>query len=76
MCYLQYRNDGVGNTHRERNTEIQRLVRYFSQFYDEQIHVRFVELGVDDFIYEQGRSFANLHQPNTPEESHCTVTTQ
>lgn len=73
MCYLQYRNDGVGNTHRERNQEIQRLVRYFSQYYDEQIHARLVELGVDDFIYEQGRSFMNLHNPNPPEESHCTI---
>jgi glycosyltransferase involved in cell wall biosynthesis len=76
MCYLQYRNEGVGNTHRERNQEIQRLVRYFSQFYDDRIHERMKELGVDDFIYEKGKSFMNLHRPNQPTESHCTIITK
>jgi O-antigen biosynthesis protein len=50
--YLQYiRRDG-GNTQRIRNKEIQRLVRLFQQRYDDEIHARFVELGVDDFIWQ------------------------
>lgn len=74
MCYLQYRNEGVGNTHRERNQEIQRLVRYFSQYYDEQIHNRFVELGVDDFIWSPQGSFGRLNAvPNPETEQHCTI---
>jgi len=75
MCYVQYRNFGVGNTHRERNQEIQRLVRYFSQVYDERIHARFVQLGVDDFVWRPGKfTFGHMGQiPNQPEESHCTI---
>jgi len=74
MCYLQHRNP-EGNTHRTRNKEIQRLVRQFSQFYDRRIHERFLELGVDDFIWD-GRtsSFLRLGSvPNPDQESHCTI---
>jgi glycosyltransferase involved in cell wall biosynthesis len=73
MCYLQYRNEGVGNTHRIRNADIQRLVRYFSQHYDKKIHERLLELGVDDFVWNPNGSFGNLHIPNQPVESHCTI---
>jgi glycosyltransferase involved in cell wall biosynthesis len=49
--YIQYlRRDG-GNTQRVRNKEIQRLVELFRQRYEADIHARFVELGVDDFIW-------------------------
>jgi len=76
MCYVQYRNFGVGNTHRERNKEIQRLVRYFSVHYDKRIHERFLELGVDDFVWQEGKcTFAEMGQiVNQPRESHCTIT--
>ena len=76
MCYVQYRNFGVGNTHRERNQEIQRLVRYFSQLYDQRIHERFLELGVDDFVWQEGKcTFREMGQiVNQPEEDHCTIT--
>lgn len=75
MCYIQYRNEG-GNTHRERNQEIQRLVRYFSQWYDKAIHERFEELGVDDFVWEEGKSSVSRLSsvPNQSVESHCTIT--
>jgi len=75
MCYIQYRNSGMGNTHQARNAEIQRLVRYFSQHYDKQIHERLLELGVDDFVWKDGEStFARMGGvPNQPEESHCTI---
>jgi len=76
MCYIQYRNFDTGNTHRERNKEIQRLVRYFSQHYDKAIHDRFVELGVDDFVWKDGElSFGRLNAvPNPETEPHCTIT--
>jgi len=74
MCYLQYRNL-EGNTHRVRNQEIQRLVRCFSQFYDQSIHARLLELGVEDHVWAEGQnSFARLGMVmNPPEESHCTI---
>jgi O-antigen biosynthesis protein len=76
MGYIQYRNQD-GNTHRARNKEIQRLVRYFSIAYDASIHRRLIDLGVDDFIWDSERkqpSFFRLRMPNQSVESHCTVT--
>lgn len=74
MCYIQYRNQ-EGNTHRERNKEIQRLVRYFSTYYDRQIHDRLLALNVDDFVWQEGEaSFLRLNKvPNPTPESHCTI---
>jgi len=80
LCYIQWRNpDGDikgGNTHRERNQEIQRLVRSFSEWYDRSIHDRFIELGVDDFVWKEGqKSFWNMNNiPNPETEPHCTLT--
>lgn len=39
------------NTQRRRNAEIQRLVRYLAAAYNERIHQRLLDLGVDDFIW-------------------------
>jgi glycosyltransferase involved in cell wall biosynthesis len=78
MCYVQYRNtDGSGNTHQARNMEIQRLVRYISIKYDNQIHDRFLSLGVDDYVWspEYVQSFMNVcNMPNPKIEQHCTIT--
>ncbi len=53
--YIQYHNTASsGNTQRQRNAEIQRLVRYFRNAYNDRIHQRFLELGVDDFIWREG----------------------
>ena len=75
LCYLQYRNES-GNTHRQRNQEIQRLVRYFADWYDVAIHDRLLELGVEDFVWKAGENtFARLQRvPSPATESHCTVT--
>ena len=74
LCYVQYRNE-TGNTHQRRNAEIQRLVRYISVGYDRDIHARFLELQVDDFIWKEGVcSFYRLNSvPNPGVEPHCTV---
>ena len=78
LCYVQYRNqDGSGNTSLGvRNKEIQRLVRYVSLTYDKQIHERLLELGVDDFVWQEGMpSFYRLLRVQNPlVESHCTIT--
>lgn len=74
FCYIQFRNK-EGNTHMVRNKEIQRLVRHFSQWYDKQIHERFLELGVDDFLYQEGEpSFWRSGKVGIPDvEPHCTL---
>ena len=76
MAYLQYRNS-QGNAHQFRNQEIQRLVRNISTAYDEKIHKRFEELGVDDFVYRLGKNmsfFQRMNIPNPEVEQHCTIT--
>jgi glycosyltransferase involved in cell wall biosynthesis len=53
--YIQYHNrSSSGNAHRQRNKEIQRLVKYFRGHYNERIHQRFLALGVDDYIWRDG----------------------
>jgi hypothetical protein len=65
---VQYRNE-EGNTHRVRNQEIQRLVRYFSQWYDERIHKRFLELGAEDTVWAPGENtFWRLSSVPKPEK--------
>lgn len=53
LGYIQY-HYGNANTQRIRNKEIQRLVRYFRDRYNKQIHDRFLELGIEDFIWAEG----------------------
>jgi glycosyltransferase involved in cell wall biosynthesis len=51
LGYVQFLGDQQENTQRRRNKEIQRLVRYFASHYNDRIHNRLEELGVDDFIW-------------------------
>jgi hypothetical protein len=51
--YKQYLSREGANTQRVRNKEIQRLVHAFATRYEEEIHARLVELGVDDFIRDE-----------------------
>lgn len=76
MCYVQYRNTTGNTSLGVRNKEIQRLVRFISQWYDQAIHERFVALGVEDFVWrESGESFSRLgYVPNPSSEPHCTIT--
>jgi hypothetical protein len=79
LGYVQWRNPAgaiaAGNTHQERNKEIQRLTRAFAQRYDAAIHDRFLALGVDDFAWREGEdTFSRLFSvPNPAFEPHCTL---
>jgi O-antigen biosynthesis protein len=65
--YIQhYNNASSGNTQRQRNAEIQRLVKYVMIRYNDQIHQRFEELGVDDFIWHDGGGL-DWEMPNPPD---------
>jgi len=80
LGYVQWRNepDGAiagGNTHQERNKEIQRLTRAVCQRYDLAIHQRFLQLGIDDFVWKDGEDtfLRMMAVPNPPKEPHCTL---
>lgn len=79
LGYLQWRNlpaaGSKGNTHQDRNKEIQRLTRAFCQHYDAAIHRRFAELGIDDFVWQEGgASFLRAQTlPKPAVEQHCSL---
>jgi glycosyltransferase involved in cell wall biosynthesis len=64
--YIQYMERDGSNTQRRRNKEIQRLVRLFHERYEAELHQRFVELGVDDFIWRDGWLDWTLENPVPP----------
>jgi glycosyltransferase involved in cell wall biosynthesis len=74
--YIQYYNrlPGSGNTQDERRKEIQRLVRHFRNHYNQAIHERFLELGVNDFVWDENIPDKINWGADRPEvEEHCTL---
>ena len=63
--YIQYHHTSGSNAHRVRNKEIQRLVAKFAERYEPEIHQRFLDLGVDDFIHRNGRCDWSISNPDT-----------
>jgi|TARA_B110000908_G_C10260101_1_gene458567 glycosyltransferase involved in cell wall biosynthesis len=55
LSYIQflYNNSGGRNTHDLSRADIQRRVRTISQYYNEQINARFIELGIEDWAYNE-----------------------
>jgi len=71
LCYLQYISN---TTQRLRNKDIHRHVRSIRVHYDRMIHNRLLELGCDDFIWDEKNSWSNYNIPNPKIESHATLT--
>ena len=65
--YIQYHHES--NTQKTRNAEIQRLVALIHQVYEPQIHARFEEFGIPDYIWKDG-SLDWAAEP--PSEKHFT----
>jgi glycosyltransferase involved in cell wall biosynthesis len=71
LCYLQH----IGNTaQQERVKEIHRHVRSIRAHYDRMIHERFLELGCEDFAWDEKNGCFDYHIPNPKAESHATLT--
>ncbi len=74
LCYIQFYNtESIGNTQQTRNKEIQRVVRFVSGHYERRIHERLLELGVDDFVWNEAWSASDFARANPATESHCTL---
>jgi O-antigen biosynthesis protein len=73
LGYIQYHSLNGGNTQRKRNSEIQRLVRYFREAYDKQIHKRLIELGSEDFIWNEETQQSHLIIKSDFNVSHCCL---
>jgi glycosyltransferase involved in cell wall biosynthesis len=71
LCYLQH----IGNTaQQKRNGEIHRHVRSIRAHYDRMIHERFLELGCEDFSWDENNNRSDDTIPNPAVESHATLT--
>lgn len=63
--YIQYHHSN--NTQNSRNAQIQELVSIIGRTYEKDIHNRFEELGVEDFIWKDGILNWSLENPqHTP----------
>jgi hypothetical protein len=72
LGYIQHISTSGSNTQRVRNKEIQRLVRYFAYEYDTEIHERFEELEVDDYIWTVAGNDWSL-EPSDNHEANLTL---
>jgi len=59
LSYIQflYNNQGGRNTHDLSRADIQRRVRTIAQYYNEQINARFIELGIEDWAYNESPDY-------------------
>lgn len=63
LLYLQYNN---GNSTVDNNwKDINRKARLIKDYYDKQIHERFIELGLDDWEWIEELQRSNLYQNDT-----------
>ena len=71
LCYIQH----ISNTTQQvRNRDIHRHVRSIRDHYDRMIHERFLELGCDDFSWDEKNACSDYHIPNPVVEPHVTLT--
>ncbi len=69
LCYIQH----IGNTAQiVRNMDIQRHVRSIRIHYDRMIHNRLLELGCEDFVWDEKTGSSDYNIPNPAVEPHVT----
>jgi O-antigen biosynthesis protein len=70
LCYIQH----IGNTAQQtRNRDIHRHIRSIRNYYDRMIHERLLELGCEDFIWDEKKGASDLDIPNPTTETHATL---
>ena len=70
LCYVQH----IGNTTQQvRNMDIQRHVRSIRDHYDRAIHNRLLELGCDDFVWDEKNECSDCRVPNPKTESRVNL---
>jgi len=70
LCYIQYISN---STQWIRNRDIQRHVRSIRVHYDRMIHDRLLELGGEDFVWDEKNGCSDFNVPNPKIESHVTL---
>ena len=70
LCYLQYISHSAQE---KRNKDIHRHVGSIRIHYDKPIHDRLLELGCEDFVWNEEKGCSDLGLSNPREESHATL---
>ena len=70
LCYLQYLSNTVQQV---RNKDIHRHVTSIRVHYDQMIHDRLLDLGCEDFIWDEKKGCSDYNLPNPKVESHATL---
>jgi glycosyltransferase involved in cell wall biosynthesis len=60
--YIQNILPNKSNTTDVRRSEIQRLVKFIQQYYDKEIHNRILELGYDDFVWNDSLNRSDIYK--------------
>ena len=70
LCYIQY----ISNTAQQiRNKDIHRHVRSIRLHYGRMIHERLLELGCEDFTWDEKNGCSDFNVPNPKVEPHVTL---
>lgn len=70
LCYIQYVSHSA---QMRRNKDIHRHVRVIREHYDKLIHERFLELGCEDFAWDETKRCSDFEIPNPKVEPHVTL---
>lgn len=73
FTYIQYFERDNTNTQFNKNADIQKIVSEVSKNYDEKIHNRFVELGIDDFAWNDGNMNFSAEKPEIEPYSNIII---
>lgn len=73
FTYIQYfERNNTQNTQFKKNPDIQRFVHQTSKFYNNKINKRFIELGIDDYVFVDNITF-NTEIENPEIESFANI---
>lgn len=72
FTYIQYFERNGSNTQFTKNADIQDLVHLTANFYNSKIHKKFLELGIDDYIYINDTSY-NFELNNPTIEQYANI---
>lgn len=72
FTYIQYFERNATNTQFVKNRDIQNLVALTANFYNNKIHNRFVELGVNDYVWIDSKTY-DLSLPNPVYEEYANI---
>jgi glycosyltransferase involved in cell wall biosynthesis len=72
FTYIQYFERNATNTQFVKNKDIQDLVALTANYYNDKIHNRFIELGVNDYVWIDSKTY-DLNLPNPQKEEYANI---